>query len=122
MGGTPPGGGDAEFPKNPTPQQQQKIIKDIIDSLEGKDRNEQNTIINKFKPIQKELWDKYNDYQFEAQKDYVKKQKAEVRCSFLYKTLPAQLLDPTHVGLKPACVRPKAHLSRESTFSSGWHG
>ena len=57
MGGAPPGDG---FPKNPTPQEQQKILKDIFASMEGKDRNEQNEIINKFKPIQKEIFDKYN--------------------------------------------------------------
>lgn len=74
MGGAPPGDG---FPKNPTPQEQQKILKDIFASMEGKDRNEQNEIINKFKPIQKEIFDKYNDYQFEMNKEHMKKQKKE---------------------------------------------
>jgi len=70
--GAPPGD---EFPKNPTPQQQQKILKDIFASFEGKDRDGQNEIINKFKPVQKEIFDKYNDYQFEMNKEHMKKEK-----------------------------------------------
>ena len=51
------------------------MLKEIFASLEGKDREEQNKIIDKLPKIQKELLDRYNEYQFEQQKQHMEKEK-----------------------------------------------
>eukprot|EP00039_Didymoeca_costata_P011780 m.166668 g.166668 ORF g.166668 m.166668 type:complete len:366 (+) comp15290_c0_seq3:220-1317(+) len=68
---------EPEFDENnpPSPEQQQRILKRIFDSLEGKTRDEQNDIINKLKPFEKELMDRYNDYRFEQQVNHMKAEK-----------------------------------------------
>jgi hypothetical protein len=86
-GGAPAGfsagatGGGPEPPKYsdpPTPQEQQTIIKDIFAKMKDKDSEEQNKVINALRPVEKEVWDKYNDYQFHAQKEHMQTERRKV--------------------------------------------
>ena len=51
------------------------MLKAIFAQLEGKTREEQNAIVEKLPKIQKELLDRYNEYQFDQQQQHMEKEK-----------------------------------------------
>jgi hypothetical protein len=61
-----------------TPEQQQEMLKELYARLEGKTYGEQEALIKKFTTQEKDLFDRYNDYQKKQQEEFTEKRKKEL--------------------------------------------
>eukprot|EP00041_Stephanoeca_diplocostata_P034062 m.1142438 g.1142438 ORF g.1142438 m.1142438 type:complete len:395 (+) comp24455_c0_seq4:224-1408(+) len=68
----------AESNRRLTPERQQEMLKEMFEQLEDKSYGEQQAIIKKFTPQQKDLFDRYNAYQKKQQEEYAEQRKKEL--------------------------------------------
>lgn len=61
-----------------TPERQQELLKELYSRLEGKNYGEQEELIKKFTTQEKDLWDRYNEYQKKQQEEFTEKRKKEL--------------------------------------------